>query len=74
MVPKVIKDRAPDIVIGSGGGIYAHPQGPVAGARAFRQAIDATLRGRSLEDAAKEHPQLKAALEAWVNPFKGMGM
>jgi ribulose 1,5-bisphosphate carboxylase large subunit-like protein len=37
-------------------------------------AIDATLRGRSLEDAAKEHPQLKAALEAWVNPFKGMGM
>ncbi len=74
MVPNVIKDLGPDIVIGSGGGIHAHPQGPVAGARAFRQAIDATLQGRPLEDAAQEHPELKAALEAWVDPFKGMGM
>ncbi len=74
MVPAVIKDLGPDIVIGSGGGIHAHPQGPVAGARAFRQAIDATLQGRPLEEAAKEHPELKAALEAWSDPFKGMGM
>ncbi|MBN1659034.1 MAG: ribulose 1,5-bisphosphate carboxylase [Anaerolineae bacterium] len=74
MVPSVIKDLGPDIVIGSGGGIHAHPQGPVAGARAFRQAIEATLRGRSLEEAASEHAELKAALEAWVDPFKGMGM
>ena len=74
MVPTVIKDVGTDIVIGSGGGIHAHPQGPVAGARAFRQAIQATLQGRSLEDAAGEYPELKAALEAWVDPFKGMGM
>lgn len=74
MVPNVIKDLGPDIVIGSGGGIHAHPQGPVAGAKAFRQAIDATLRGRPLEEAAKECPELKAALETWVDPFKGMGM
>ncbi|HNS52770.1 MAG TPA: RuBisCO large subunit C-terminal-like domain-containing protein [Anaerolineae bacterium] len=74
MVPTVIKDVGTDIVIGSGGGIHAHPQGPVAGARAFRQAIQATLEGRSLEEAAAEYPELKAALEAWVDPFKGMGM
>ncbi len=74
MVPNVIKDLGPDIVIGSGGGIHAHPQGPVAGAKAFRQAIEATLQGRPLEEAAKECPELKAALEAWVDPFKGMGM
>jgi 2,3-diketo-5-methylthiopentyl-1-phosphate enolase len=74
MVPNVIKDLGPDIVIGSGGGIHAHPQGPVAGARAFRQAIEATLQGRPLADAAKENPELKASLEAWVDPFKGMGM
>jgi 2,3-diketo-5-methylthiopentyl-1-phosphate enolase len=74
MVPNVIKDLGPDIVIGSGGGIHAHPQGPVAGAKAFRQAIQATLQGRPLEDAAKEYPELKAALDAWVDPFKGMGM
>jgi len=74
MVPAVIKDLGPDIVIGSGGGIHAHPQGPVAGAKAFRQAIDATLQGRPLEEAAKEFPELRVALETWVDPFKGMGM
>jgi ribulose 1,5-bisphosphate carboxylase large subunit-like protein len=74
MVPSVIKDLGTDIVIGSGGGIHAHPQGPVAGARAFRQAIQATLQGRSLEEAAIEYPELKVALETWVDPFKGVGL
>lgn len=75
MVPAVVKDLGPNIVIGSGGGIHAHPQGPVAGAKAFRQAIDATMQGRPLEEAAKEYPELKVALETWVDPFnKGMGM
>jgi 2,3-diketo-5-methylthiopentyl-1-phosphate enolase len=73
MVPNVMKDLGVDIVIGSGGGIHAHPQGPTAGAKAFRQAIQATLQGRSLEDAANEFPELKVALETWVDPFKGMG-
>jgi 2,3-diketo-5-methylthiopentyl-1-phosphate enolase len=74
MVPNVMKDLGANIVIGSGGGIHAHPQGPVAGAKAFRQAIDATMQGRSLEDAAKEFTELRVALETWVDPFKGMGM
>lgn len=74
MVPSVVKDLGTDIVIGSGGGIHAHPQGPVAGARAFRQAIAATLQGRPLEEAAREHPELKVALETWVDPFRGLGM
>lgn len=75
MVPGVMKDLGANIVIGSGGGIHAHPQGPVAGARAFRQAIDASMQGRPLEEAAKEFPELKVALETWVDPFgKGIGM
>ena len=74
MVPNVVKDLGPDIVIGSGGGIHAHPQGPTAGAKAFRQAIQATLQGRPLDEAAAEFPELKVALETWVDPFKGMGM
>lgn len=74
MVPNVIKDLGVDIVIGSGGGIHAHPQGPTAGAKAFRQAIQAALQCQSLEEAAKEYPELKVALETWVDPFKGMGM
>ena len=74
MVPQVVKDLGSEIVIGSGGGIHAHPQGPVAGARAFRQAIQATMEGRSLEDAAQEYPELKVSLETWVDPFKSMGL
>lgn len=75
MAPQVVRDLGPDIVIGSGGGIHAHPWGPVAGARAFRQAIQATMEGRPLEDAAKEYPELRVALETWVDPFgKGLGV
>lgn len=75
MVPAVMKDLGTDIVIGSGGGIHAHPQGPVAGAKAFRQAIDATMKGIPLEEAAAQFPELKASLETWTDPFnKGMGM
>ena len=75
MVPEVMKDLGTDIVIGSGGAIHAHPQGPVAGAKAFRQAIEATMRGVPLKEAAKEYPELAAALERWVDPFgKGIGL
>ncbi len=75
MVPKVMKDLGNDIVIGSGGGIHAHPQGPVAGGKAFRQAIDATMTGIPLKEAAKEHPELAASLEAWTDPFgKGIAL
>ncbi len=69
MVPKVMADLGTDIVIGSGGGIHAHPQGPVAGGKAFRQAIDATIEGVSLADCAKEHPELDAVLQQWGDPF-----
>ncbi|MDD3840794.1 MAG: RuBisCO large subunit C-terminal-like domain-containing protein [Clostridia bacterium] len=72
-VPKVIKDLGPNIVIGSGGGIHAHPQGPTAGARAFRQAIDATMSGVPLEEAAKEHEELAASLTAWKGTFEIIG-
>jgi len=75
MVPDVVHDLGPDIVIGSGGGIHAHPQGPVAGAKAFRQAIQATMEGRPLQEAAEEVAELKVALETWVDPFgKGVGI
>jgi len=63
-----------EIVIGAGGGIHAHPKGPVAGARAFRQAIDATMQGVPLEQAAVGHEELRIALEEWVDPFKGLEM
>lgn len=69
MVPEVIRDLGNDIVIGSGGGIHAHPQGPIAGAKAFRQAIDAAVQGIPLEEYAKEHPELAVVLKEWAGVF-----
>ena len=75
MVPKVVGDLGNDIVIGSGGGIHAHPQGPIAGGKAFRQAIDATAQGIALEEYAKEHPELEVVLKQWADPFgKGIAL
>jgi len=70
MVPDVMRDLGNDIVIGAGGGIHAHPQGPVAGGKAFRQAIDATMQGISLEDYSRDHPELEAAHRQWAEVFK----
>ena len=69
MVPKAMADLGNDIVIGSGGAIHAHPQGPIAGGKAFRQAIDATVNGITLEEYAKEHPELDIVLKQWADPF-----
>ncbi|NVM55624.1 MAG: ribulose 1,5-bisphosphate carboxylase [Candidatus Helarchaeota archaeon] len=65
MVDKCINALGPDIVIGSGGGIHAHPDGPISGAKAFRQAIDAVMQGIKIKDHAKDHKELGVALGTW---------
>jgi len=70
MVPKIMQELGNDIVIGSGGGIHAHPNGPVAGGKAFRQSIEATMKGISLEEYAKTHKELAASIQTWMDPFK----
>lgn len=64
-VADIVNAVGKDIMIGSGGGIHAHPQGPRAGARALRQAIDAAVKGIKLEEYAKEHEELGVALGVW---------
>jgi len=64
-VPEVIADLGQDCILGVGGGIHAHPMGPKAGAIAMRQAIAATLQGVPLDEAAKNQPELRAAIETW---------
>ena len=54
-----------DFIVVCGGTIHGHPMGPTAGAKAFRQAIDALVQGRSILEAAKQHEELKVALEKW---------
>ena len=64
-VADIVNAVGKDIMIGSGGGIHAHPQGPKAGARALRQAIDAAVKGIKLEEYAKEHEELGIAMGVW---------
>ncbi|MDY6794001.1 MAG: RuBisCO large subunit C-terminal-like domain-containing protein [Actinomycetota bacterium] len=69
MVPTCVADIGKEIMIGSGGGIHAHPMGPAAGARAFRQAIDATMKGIPIQEYAKEHEDLGVAMGLWEGTF-----
>ncbi len=65
IVPKIIKFMGNDVVIQAGGGIHGHPYGTVAGAKAMRQAVDATLKKISLKQYAKTHEELREALKKW---------
>jgi len=54
-----------DTILMAGGGIYGHPMGAVAGARAILQAIEAVMAGSTVAEAAKNHEELSAALNFW---------
>jgi len=54
-----------DFVIQAGGGIHGHAGGTVSGAKAMRQAVDATLQDISLKEYAETHEELRTALEIW---------
>jgi ribulose-bisphosphate carboxylase large chain len=65
LVPALIKTFGNDFVIQAGGGIHGHKKGTFAGATAMRQAVQATLEEKTLEEYAETHKELKAALELW---------
>ncbi|WP_342543709.1 2,3-diketo-5-methylthiopentyl-1-phosphate enolase [Paenisporosarcina sp. FSL H8-0542] len=65
MVPQLIEDFGIDSVINAGGGVHGHPAGSVAGGKAFRQAVDATLSRKTLSEAAQTNAELQQALELW---------
>ncbi len=46
-----------------GGGIVGHPGGVEAGVKSVLQAWEAALAGRSLEEMAANHSELKTALK-----------
>jgi 2,3-diketo-5-methylthiopentyl-1-phosphate enolase len=47
VVPSIVADFGTDAVVNAGTGIFGHPDGAEAGARAFVKAIDAALSGKS---------------------------
>lgn len=58
----------PDFGFIAGRGVFGHPDGPRAGAMSLRQAWDAVRAGQSLTAAAKNHPELAAAIQAFGAP------
>lgn len=50
-----------------GGGTHGHPGGSRAGARANRVATEAVAAGRTIEQAARECPELRDAMALWAN-------
>ena len=66
LVPYLVKTLGNDIIIQAGGGIHGHKLGTRAGAKAMRQAVDATLNNISLKEYSKNHKELKVALQQWL--------
>jgi len=65
LVPSLMNFFGKDFVIQAGGGIHGHAGGTVSGAKAMRQAVDATLQDISLKEYAETHEELRTALEIW---------
>lgn len=68
LIPALIEFFGKDFVIQAGGGIHGHKDGTISGAKAMRQAVDATLQGIPLNRYADKHKELKGALETWPTP------
>lgn len=64
-VAQSVNDFGIDLIVGAGGGLHGHPQGTVAGARAFHAAITAAIAGQPFAAAAAASPELNAAMKVW---------
>ncbi|WP_327052141.1 type III ribulose-bisphosphate carboxylase [Halomicrococcus gelatinilyticus] len=65
LVPELMDRVGTNVGIQAGGGVHGHPDGTHAGAKALRQAIDATMDGVPVEEYAEDHSELATALEKW---------
>lgn len=54
-----------DCIMGAGAAVHGFPDGPTAGAKALRQAIDAALKKIPLREYAKSHKELQVAIDKW---------
>ncbi len=55
--------KTTDVMYVCGGGIVGHPDGIEAGVKSVLQAWQAALEGKSLEEMATQHKELKKAIE-----------
>jgi ribulose-bisphosphate carboxylase large chain len=65
LIPALLETFGNDVVIQAGGGIHGHPEGTKVGALAMRHSIDAAMQKIPLEEYARNHIELRGALETW---------
>ncbi|GAH81108.1 unnamed protein product, partial [marine sediment metagenome] len=65
IIHRLIELLSTDIAVQVGGGVLGHPGGTQSGAKALRQAIDAYMDNISVKEYAKNHAELRQALDMW---------
>jgi ribulose-bisphosphate carboxylase large chain len=65
LVPDLLDRLGTTLCVQAGGGIHGHPDGTRAGAKALREAVEASIAGEPLESRAERVPELEAALNEW---------
>ena len=65
LVPGVVKYIGHNVIINFGGGIFGHPDGRKAGAKAARQAVDGVMQGKKLSQLVKDNKELASAVKFW---------
>lgn len=65
LVPDVVKYIGKDVIINFGGGIFGHPDGRKAGAKAARQVIEGVANGKKLKQLLKDNKELATAVAFW---------
>jgi 2,3-diketo-5-methylthiopentyl-1-phosphate enolase len=66
LVPRLLEDYGHDVIINAGGVVHGHPKGARAGAKAFRQAIDWSIKRKNFGGLSeREFPELTDALRLW---------
>ncbi|HSV42302.1 MAG TPA: RuBisCO large subunit C-terminal-like domain-containing protein, partial [Methanomassiliicoccales archaeon] len=65
MLPKLIQIAGREVQCQAGGGVSGHPRGVRGGAKAMVQAVDAGFLGKTAEEYAKDHVELREALQKW---------
>ena len=65
MAETLIRDLGSDIILAPGGAIQGHPMGSQAGVRAMFAAVEAAMNGTSLEEAARQCPELETIRHLW---------
>ena len=65
MVGKMVQASGKTVQIQAGGGVAGHPGGVRKGAMAMCQAVDAAFYDIPVREYAKDHEELRIALEMW---------